>query len=633
MKKLLFTFAAIAALLASCTIESENQGLPEMIRAEIGSLSTRVTLAPAAGGYNVNWVVGDRIGVSDGAATAIYEAVTGGSTTADFKKVSDAPLSGTSWTGYYPAELATGVLPAVQTYSAEGAVAVPMVSDPTYDVSVIKFKPVTGVLQLNISSGVKTKKIKEIRVKADQGLSGNFILKDGAVAVSGTEGVTLDCGEGVVLGVSAPFYVTVPAATYTGMEIIIFDTDGNAAVAKLQENTVYTVRCAELRTIDITADKFAPLNTGGEATLMYGPDFNETIKHLIRPDCMAIDNDSTITHIVFKTCVLTEGDVLVSDSHSENPVWASFDKATGTVTITTPADVIYTDKQASHMFRGFCLVKEIENLKAINTSRAENLSYFFHRCFNLRSVDLSNFETSNCDCFGFMFSYCQSLESLDVSRFNTEKAITFANMFQHCENVEEIDVSGFRTANVRSLDNTFSDCYKLKSLDLSKWNTDNVTDTRSMFNRCRSIKELDMRQMSFPKTTRMTYMFYNMDALEVLHFDSMDFSRWIAGSGTALLYMLQKNPNLKEIYLGEKGVNPYGIVPNPFFCSSSDADGVRTSSNSGSLTIHCHKDAVNWLAKGTLRWLHSGYKNQKPIDVKFLDYKTGEEYTATWAAN
>ena len=633
MKKILFTFAAFAALLASCTLEKENQGFPEMIRAEIESLSTRVALAPADGGYNVNWVVGDRIGVSDGTATAIYEAATGGSTTADFKKVSEGSLSGASWTGYYPAELADGVLPAVQTYSAEGAVAVPMVSDPTSDVSVIKFKPVTGVLQLNISTGIKTKKIKEIRVKADQGLSGAFILKDGAVAVSGTQGVTLDCGEGVLLGLSAPFYVTVPAAAYTGMEIVIFDTDGNAAVARLQENTVYTVRRAELRTIDIAADKFEPLNTGGEATLMYGPDFNETIKHLSRPGCMAIDNDSTITHIVFKTGVLTEGDVLVSDSHSENPVWASLDKATGTVTITTPAEVIYTDKQASHMFRGFCLVKEIENLKAINTSRAENLSYFFHRCFNLRSVDLSNFETSDCDCFGFMFSYCQSLESLDVSHFNTAKAITLANMFQHCEKLQTLDVSGFITDKVRSLDNTFSDCWALKSLDLSHWNTELVTDTRSLFNRCRAIKELDIRNMSFSNTERMTYMFYQMDKLEVLHFDSMNFARWKAGTGTSLLYMFQRIPNLKEIYLGENGVNPAGIVPNPFFTSNSDADGTRTASKSGKLTIHCHKDAVNWLAKGNLRWIHSGYKNQTPIEVIFLDYKTGEEYTPTWAAD
>ncbi|MBO4571376.1 MAG: BspA family leucine-rich repeat surface protein [Bacteroidales bacterium] len=632
MKKRLLFFAAAALAVLSCTVEERVDR--DTIIAEIENLSTRTALEATEGGYIINWIAGDRITVTDGVSEAVYEAATGGSSSSEFNKVSGS-VSGNSLRGYYPAELISGVLPSVQKWYPAREVRIPMATDEVSDIKLLKFKPICGVLHFTVVSSIKTLKIREIRVSADQPMSGPFVISDGVAALSGTAGVSLDCGEdGVVVGLEeTPFCVSVPADTYTGLKITLVDVNGKVAEVKLQENAVFTVRRAEARRIEIEANTFSDPAGSGEATLMYGPDFNELIKNLANPGCMAIDNDSTITHIVFRTGVSEEGQVLVSDYRSDNPVWASFDSKTGTVTITSPAAVLYANAQASHMFRGFCLVREIENMKVINTSRAQNLSYFFHRCFNLKSVDLSNFDTSNCDSFGFMFSYCQSLESLDVSHFNTAKAITMANMFQHCEKVETIDVSGFKTDNVRSLDNTFSDCWALKTLDLSGWNTDQVTDTRSLFNRCKSIKELDIRKMSFPNTTRMTYMFYQMESLETLHFEGMDFSRWKAGTGTALVYMFQRIPNLKDLYLGDNGVSPDGITPSPFFTSNSDANGVRTASKSGKLTIHCHRDAVNWLAKGNLRWIHSGYKNQTPIDVIFLDYKTGEAYTPTWAAD
>ena len=609
-----FLFSAILAVAIATACSPERTAVQDTLRAEIETLSTRTSLEAVAGGYQVNWVAGDRIVLTDGTGKAVYQTDAGGSTVADFVKVEGPDLTGDTMHAWYPEEFADGVLPAVQVYDPVRVV-VPMVSEATSSVAVLKFTPVAGVLRLDVSTAEAGVKVREIRVLDDRELN-----------------LRLDCGEGVAVGGEpVPFYLSVPAGTYRGMRIIVRDTRGLVCAAELEKGTVFTVNRAELRAIPIASECFQPYEGSGEATLMYGPDFNEMIKQLATPDRKAVDNDSTITHIVFKTGDFTEGQVLVSDFRSENPVWASFDGTTGTVTITSPARVLYTDAQASHMFRGFCLVQEIGNLKVLNTSRAENLSYFFHRCFNLKSVDLSGFDTSNCNCFGFMFSYCQALESLDVSHFNTAKAVTMANMFQFCQTLTELDVSGFVTDSVRSMDNIFSDCHKIKSLDLSAWNTDNVTDTRSMFNRCKSIKELDIRHMTFPNTGRMTYMFYEMENLEVLHIDGMDCSRWTAVDNH--VHMFRHIPHLREVFFGEKGYNTSSFKPGNFWTPSNDGDGVRTASLSGSLTIHCCEAAVAWLSATNLRWVNSGYKGKTAIPVKFVDYLTGEELPVSWPAN
>lgn len=626
MKKALILAAFAALFTIACSVDGPRNA--ETLHAEIVAPATRTALEAADGGYQINWVAGDRIAVSDGAATALYEATSGGSTSADFQKVSGDVPTGDACIGYYPTDIAEGVLPQYQNWAADGSVAVPMVSDPTGDLSLLKFRPVTGILRLNVSTALSGVKVREIRLQADQGLSGDYQLIDGAAVVSGSDRVVLECGGAAIGTEPVAFQVAVPAGTYTGLQITVLTTDGRASVITLPQGDRYTVRNAQMRSIDIAAESFAPYAGSGEASLMYGPDFNELIKQLATPDRKAIDNDSTITHIVIKTGDLTQGQVLVSDAGSENPVWASYDATTGTVTITSPASVLYTNKQASHMFRGFCLVKEIENLKAINTARAQNLSYFFHRCFNLKSVDLSNFDTSNCDCFGFMFSYCQNLESLDVSHFNTAKALTMANMFQHCEKVTTLDVSHFVTDSVRSMDNLFSDCHKLSALDLSGWNTDFVEDTRSMFNRCKSITDLDIRHMSFPRTGRMTYMFYQMEHLETLHIDGMDCSRW--NNADNQIHMFRYIPRLKKVWFGAKGYNSPSFKPGNFWTPSNDKSGVRTASLSGSLTIYCSEAAATWLKETNLRWINSGYKGQTAIPVKFVNYQTGVEFSVAW---
>ena len=97
--------------------------------------------------------------------------------------------------------------------------------------------------------------------------------------------------------------------------------------------------------------------------------------------------------------------------------------------------------------------------------------------------------------------------------------------------------------------------------------------------------------------------------------------------------MFRQIPKLRELYLGEKGYNTTAYRPSYFFAANDDKVGARTASTSGSLTIHCTQRGADWLSKTNLRWIYSGYNISAPVNVKFVDYKTGAELTTTWAAN
>ncbi len=61
----------------------------------------------------------------------------------------------------------------------------------------------------------------------------------------------------------------------------------------------------------------------------------------------------------------------------------------------------------------------INGIEYLNTSEVTNMSFMFHFCFVLKSLDLSSFNTSQVTNMSHMFCECEFLESLDLSSFNT----------------------------------------------------------------------------------------------------------------------------------------------------------------------------------------------------------------------
>ncbi|MCR5277144.1 MAG: hypothetical protein K6D54_05705 [Bacteroidales bacterium] len=246
--KRLFMMAAVSALaLVSCQkdlgFEEKNaeERQPEessvVFTATTEGSDTRTALSENEGRYNVVWRSGDRITIADGSVTPnVGEySTTSETTSATFTKESGADPAATPYKAWYPATLYNAgapTLPATQDYVAGNISGMPMYAESS--TTALSFKNLCGIIRLNVSTTISGKKVRRIILAADQGMSGaisNAGSLEGsgyAAAVSGTAGVTLDCGEGGVSisGSATPFHIAVPANTYTTLKITVVTTDG-----------------------------------------------------------------------------------------------------------------------------------------------------------------------------------------------------------------------------------------------------------------------------------------------------------------------------------------------------------------------------------------------------------------------
>ncbi len=235
MKKIIL-FAALAAIaLTSCqqelTIEENKPG---------GVVFTATTEIPATktaldASLNVVWQAGDEIVIVDGDShIGTYTTTASGDTKATFTHHSGSEATSSPYRAWYPTTLynnITFVLPATQTYTAGNIAGNPMYAES--ETANLSFKNLCGIIKLNISTTQSGKKVSKIILSADQGMSGEIsnaatLATDLAAGVTGTAGVTLDCGtEGVEIGSTPiPFYIAVPANTYSNLKISVVTKDG-----------------------------------------------------------------------------------------------------------------------------------------------------------------------------------------------------------------------------------------------------------------------------------------------------------------------------------------------------------------------------------------------------------------------
>ena len=170
-----------------------------------------------------------------------------------------------------------------------------------------------------------------------------------------------------------------------------------------------------------------------------------------------------------------------------------------------------------------CEAESIGGLKYLNTSNVTSMSQMFANCFNLTSLNVSNFNTSNVTDMCNMFSNCINLTSLDVSNFNTSNVTTMAGMFDCCSNLTSLNVSNFNTSNVTTMTVMFQGCSNLTSLDVSNFNTSKVTGIYGMFRDCINLTSLDLRNFNTSKVINMAEMFErcsNLTSLDVSNFNT-----------------------------------------------------------------------------------------------------------------
>lgn len=153
---------------------------------------------------------------------------------------------------YYPSAIYNNgnpTLPAVQHFNDEYCLAqvCPMYAESNSEN--LQFKNITGLLELTLK-GPESRKIRTIVISSTNlGMSGSFEIVDGAAVVSGSNGVTLDCGsDGVSLSeTGVNFYISLPQGAYQGLKFVITATDGMVCEGKagntalIARNTIYNI--------------------------------------------------------------------------------------------------------------------------------------------------------------------------------------------------------------------------------------------------------------------------------------------------------------------------------------------------------------------------------------------------------
>lgn len=519
MKKSLIILTAAVALLASCQMSEIVPGISKQLKVFTGTLendATRVALVADGDIYRVTWKLGDRIWVNgDFEFTATVGEVTSTYFVQDTtgNRPDEPPVP--PYVAYWPSNVSRG-LPGVQNYVPNSIEFIPMAAESNDEV--LPFKNLVGLLKLNLTTGDSNIKVKSIVITADQPLSGVFTIDNSTAVVSeGTAGVTLNCGEGVAIGADpVPFLVSVPANTYTGMKVTVYTTDGKVASVKMKSSAQFTVERSKVYAADFPLNGFTAIeNLGGEAILPAGPDFNATLKNIAYNteglDHMFAD-ETEITRIIFNTLSAQTEGLEIQDLSSGKPIYVTYDKTSGVVSVNTPAETLVLPDDASYMFAYMGALTAVDNMKCLNTENVTNMGNMF--CYvgltnrELRHIDLSSFRTPNLENTRSMFNGCRHIESLDLSKMDFSNDTSMAYMFQYCINLTELNLGeNFNSGNVMNMQSMFRECNVLPSIDLSKFNTSNVVRMDYMFYGCEAVEVLDCSSFNTEMVENLSYMF------------------------------------------------------------------------------------------------------------------------------
>ena len=280
MKKFFIIIIAISAgLFWSCAKEDKVLGEAEtpaqdrIVFTATTEPATKTALEPDGDAYHVAWRSGDQIAISNApngwTRQAIY-STTSNTTHADFTYV-----SGDTWTGayyaFYPADWWTTSNPAypkTQYYVPGNIPKTPMAAYS--NTTSLQFRNLGGLIRINLKTALEGQKIQKVYLYSEsQCLSGTitnlyqFMMASEPIAAKIDQNspaqhpVVLECGnEGVAIGSDpTPFYIAVPANTYTNFQISAVTTEGIKQDFKLKSDKSIVVGRSSIATINLTFNK------------------------------------------------------------------------------------------------------------------------------------------------------------------------------------------------------------------------------------------------------------------------------------------------------------------------------------------------------------------------------------------
>lgn len=280
MKNYLSIIIGAGLAITSCAVNEIEDNIPAN-KAESVYASTEAETKTSIGSYEdgiykIFWTEGDQILIADSKGNnAVYTAVSGGSTTAEFipeNGADEIDFAGGIIAGYpekdmYISSEGPGkeiyfTIPETQEYQ-EGSFdgnAMPMISEISHE-NQLNFYNAAGVLKLMVSSASGAE-IQTITVLTANGyISGEcgyypesktYFFDKSMVS---KRKVALSCGDGVTVGKEAtPFYIVVPHQKYTSLSITVTLTDGTEKTFTMKEGKELDVKRSAVMNIPVSLD-------------------------------------------------------------------------------------------------------------------------------------------------------------------------------------------------------------------------------------------------------------------------------------------------------------------------------------------------------------------------------------------
>ena len=280
MKKYILLFAA-CLLAFSCQLElavdnpqleiSEEQEDPApseeivVFSASTDGSVTKTELSKNGDVYDVLWESGDAITVNGVSMTIVSpddaDGYGPGEKKAHFSgSKPSANGSGPKYKALYPSGLRDHygyyTLPAEQPYHADGVAAFPMYAE-SEDGS-FSFKNLCGIIQINLKGekSVSCITLSDASAVDPKPMSGRFTVVSDAAVPTGTNGTALVCATPVALNTETftSFFITVPAAEYGKLRIIVEASDGSTCM--LTSKSTVTVERSMIKPINISSPNF-----------------------------------------------------------------------------------------------------------------------------------------------------------------------------------------------------------------------------------------------------------------------------------------------------------------------------------------------------------------------------------------
>lgn len=320
---------------------------------------------------------------------------------------------------------------------------------------------------------------------------------------------------------------------------------------------------------------------GGDIIMLEdGSSFCHDIKTLANGEDFPADkNDYMIRHIKFETSnsevpegIAGKDYVDVSAPDSSEPIYAIWDKVTGTITIRTSGLYCYCNPASTAMF---LLLRSLETIDftGFNFSKATDFSFIFMGCASLESIDFLNQDIPSVWNMLEAFEDCTKLRS--ITGLKPKGYVGIRDLCHNCSSLESFDLSDW---HILESEYAFSGCVALESIDLTGIDTSHADDFEQMFINCRSLKTLDLSSFTFDSAKWISSLFEGCSSLESIilsdnfgGYETKDFKCLFQGCTNL------KNIDLSKLQLENKE-SFYGMFAGCESLETVDVTGwVRTS--------------------------------------------------------